>query len=143
MRDVVILSATRTAGGKYGGSLAPLTAPQFGGVVVRECVQRAGILPGSIDQTVFANAWQAGVGPNPARITAVAGGIPVEVPAVSINVRCGSSIQALIFGDPGHQGRGCHGTVLVGGTESASQIPYAAAQGTLGAIAWARANWLT
>ena len=98
MREVVIIGSGRTAGGKFGGSLAALTAPEFGAVVVAETIKRSVIQPEDIDQTIFANAWQAGVGPNPARITAVKGGVPEDAPAVSINVRCGSSIQALIFG---------------------------------------------
>lgn len=124
MREVVILGAARTAGGKFGGSLASLTAPEFGAVVVQETIKRSGIRPEDIDQTIFANAWQAGVGPNPARITAVKGGVPKDAPAVSINVRCGSSIQALIFGVQAIKAEDVD-TVLVGGTESTSQIPYA------------------
>jgi acetyl-CoA C-acetyltransferase len=124
MKEVVILGAARTAGGKFGGSLSPMTATEFGAVVVRETIKRSGILPDEIDQTIFGSAWQAGVGPNPARITAVRGGVPVDTPAVSINVRCGSSIQALIFGVQAIKA-GDVKTVLVGGTESASRIPYA------------------
>lgn len=124
MKEVVILGATRTAGGRFGGSLAPMTAPEFGAVTVREAIKRSGIMPEEIDQTIFANAWQAGVGPNPARIVAVNGGVPTDAPAVSINVRCGSSIQALIFGVQAIKAEDVN-TVLVGGTESTSQIPYA------------------
>ncbi len=124
MKEVVVLATARTAGGRFGGSLAPMTAPEFGAVVVRETVKRAGISPEQIDQTIFANAWQAGVGPNPARLAAVQGGVPTDAPAVSINVRCGSSIQALIFGVQAIKA-GDVSTVLVGGTESTSQVPYA------------------
>lgn len=124
MKEVVILSAARSAGGKFGGSLASMTAPDFGAVVVRETIKRAGISPDVIDQSIIGNAWQAGVGPNPARITAVRGGVPTDAPAVSINVRCGSSIQAMIFGAQAIKA-GDVDTVLVGGIESASQIPYA------------------
>ncbi len=123
MKEIVILGAARTAGGRFGGSLAPMTAPEFGAVVVRETIKRSGIRPDEIDQTIFANAWQGGVGPNPARITAVKGGVSLDAPAVSINVRCGSSIQALIFGVQAIKA-GDVNTVLVGGTESTSQIPY-------------------
>lgn len=124
MREVVILGATRTAGGKFGGSLKSMTAPEFGAVVVGETIKRSEISPDTIDQTIFGNAWQAGVGPNPARLTAVNGGVPVDAPAVSINVRCGSSIQALILGTQAIKAEDVD-TVLVGGTESANQIPYA------------------
>ena len=124
MREVVILGAGRSAGGKFGGSLAPMSSPEFGAVVVRETIKRAGIKPEQIEQTVFGSAWQAGIGPNPARITAVKGGVPVEAPAVSVNVRCGSSLQSLIFGAQAIKAEDL-GCVLVGGTESSSNIPYA------------------
>jgi acetyl-CoA C-acetyltransferase len=124
MKEVVILGAARTAGGRFGGSLAPMNATEFGAKVVSETIKRSGISPDEIDQTIFGSAWQAGVGPNPARITAVHGGVPVDAPAVSVNVRCGSSIQALIFGVQAIKADDAK-TVLVGGTESSSQIPYA------------------
>jgi acetyl-CoA C-acetyltransferase len=123
MRQVVILGAGRTAGGKYDGSLKALTAPQFGGQVIHEVVKRSGITPDMIDQTIFGNAYQAGVGPNPARLAAIAGGIPTHVPAVSINVRCGSSIQALIMGSQAIKA-GDVDTVLAGGAESTNNVPY-------------------
>ncbi len=124
MSDVVILSAVRTAGGRFGGSLKSLTATDYGAKVVEEAVKRAGIKPEMVDQTVFGNAWQAGVGPNPARVCSVNGGVPTDAPAVSINVRCGSSLQALIFGTQAIKA-GDVATVMVGGTESSSQIPFA------------------
>ena len=98
MKEVVILSSARTAGGKYGGTLKNFTAPKLGAIVIEDVIKRAGIKPDLIEQTVMGNAWQAAIGPNPARIASVWGGVPQDAPAVSINVRCGSSIQALIFG---------------------------------------------
>ena len=124
MREVVIVSSARTAGGRFQGSLQNFTAPEIGAAVVKEVIKRAGISPEVIDQTIFGNAWQAGVGPNPARLTSVMGGVTINTPAVSINVRCGSSLQALIFGAQAIKA-GDVDTVLVGGTESTSQIPYA------------------
>jgi len=123
MRKVVILGSGRTTGGKYDGSLKSLTAPEIGGQVVKETIRRSGIAPDVIDQTIFGSAWQAGVGPNPARLTAVAGGVPADSPAVSVNVRCGSSIQALIMGCQAIKAEDAN-TVLVGGTESANNVPY-------------------
>ena len=123
MREVVILGAARTIGGQFGGSFQNLTAPELGAAVVRESIKRSGITPDVIDQTIFGNAWQAGAGPNPARLSSVMGGVPVEAPAVTVNVRCGSSIQALILGAQAIKAQDVD-TVLVGGTESASQIPY-------------------
>ncbi|HYA42066.1 MAG TPA: thiolase family protein [Syntrophobacteraceae bacterium] len=123
MREVVILGAARTIGGQFGGSFSGLTAPQLGAAVVRETINRSGITPDDIDQTIFGNAWQAGVGPNAARLSSVMGGVNVSTPAVSVNVRCGSSVQALIFGAQAIKA-GDADTVLVGGTESTSMIPY-------------------
>jgi acetyl-CoA C-acetyltransferase len=131
MKEIVILGAARTAGGKYGGTLQKLTAPQLGATVIKEVIKRSGITADTIDQTVLGNAWQAGIGPNPARIAAVNGGVPVDAPAVSVNVRCGSSIQALIFGAQAIKA-GDAETVLVGGIESANQIPYALAKARWG-----------
>ncbi|RTZ96224.1 MAG: thiolase family protein [Deltaproteobacteria bacterium] len=124
MREVVIIGAARSAGGKFGGSLKSMGAPEFGAVVVKETIKRSKIPPETIDQTIFGNAWQAGVGPNPARLTAVKGGVPTDAPAVSVNVRCGSSIQAIIMGSQAIKAEDVD-TVLVGGTESANQIPFA------------------
>ncbi len=124
MREVVIVSSARTAGGKFQGSLQKLTAPEIGAVVVKEAIKRAGISPDVVEQTVFGSAWQAGVGPNPARLASVMGGISPNAPAVSVNVRCGSSLQALIFGAQAIKA-GDVDTVLVGGTESTTNIPYA------------------
>ncbi len=123
MREVVILGAARTIGGQFGGSLKDVAAPELGAAVVREAVKRSGITPEMIEQTIFGNAWQAGVGPNAARLCSVMGGIPQDAPAVSVNVRCGSSLQALIFGAQAIKA-GDVDTVLVGGTENTSLIPY-------------------
>jgi acetyl-CoA C-acetyltransferase len=124
MREVVIVSSARTAGGKFQGSLQKLTAPEIGAVVVKEAIKRAGISPDVVDQTVFGSAWQAGVGPNPARLASVMGGVSPNAPAVSVNVRCGSSLQALIFGAQAIKA-GDVDTVLVGGAESTTNVPYA------------------
>jgi acetyl-CoA C-acetyltransferase len=131
MREVVILGSNRTAGGKYGGTLQNVTAPDLGAVVIKDVIERAGIEPGMIDQTIFGNAWQAGIGPNPARIAAVRGGVPEDKPAVSINVRCGSSIQALILGAQAIKA-GDVNTVMVGGMESTNNVPYALAKARWG-----------
>lgn len=124
MRKVVILGSGRTAGGKYGGSLQNVTAPQLGAAVIKEVVRRSGISADVVEQTILGNAWQAGIGPNPARLASVWGGLPVETPGVSVNVRCGSSIQALIFGAQAIKA-GDVDTVMVGGIESTNQVPYA------------------
>ncbi len=131
MREVVILGSTRTAGGKYGGTLQKVTAPKLGAAVIKEVIKRSGIEADVIDQTILGNAWQAGIGPNPARMASVWGGIPEDKPAVSINVRCGSSIQALIFGAQAIKS-GDVDTVVVGGMESTNNVPYALAKARWG-----------
>jgi acetyl-CoA C-acetyltransferase len=131
MREVVIVGAARTAGGKFEGTLKDLTAPELGAIVIKDVIKRSGISADMIDQSVLGNAWQAGIGPNPARIAAVKGGVPVDKPAVSINVRCGSSIQALIFSAQAIKA-GDVDTVLVGGIESTNQVPYALAKARSG-----------
>jgi acetyl-CoA C-acetyltransferase len=124
MREVVILGSARTAGGKYGGTLQKLSAPEMGAVVIKDVVKRSGISADMVEQTILGNAWQAGIGPNPARLASVWGGLPVETPGVSINVRCGSSIQAPIFGAQAIKA-GDVDAVMVGGIESTNQVPYA------------------
>lgn len=123
MRKVFIIHGVRTAGGSFGGSLREKKSPELGGIVIREVLQRSGV-PGEIlDEVIFGSAWQAGVGPNPARLSSVAGGVPNSVPAVSVNVRCGSSLKALIMGAHAIMS-GDEDAVLVGGTESANNVPY-------------------
>lgn len=123
MREVVIVSAVRTAGGAFGGSLRKITAPDLGSKVIDESVKKAGISHGNVDQVIFGNAWQAGVGANPARIAAVRGGLPVTVPAFTVNIRCGSSLRALQLGVLSIAA-GESEIVVAGGTESSSNVPY-------------------
>lgn len=123
MRRVVIASAVRTAGGKFGGSLKNIAAPDLGAAVIKEAVKRANIAGEMIDQVIFGNAWQAGVGANPARIATIKGGLPVTVPAFTVNIRCGSSLRALQLAALSI-GAGETDIVVAGGTESASNVPY-------------------
>jgi acetyl-CoA C-acetyltransferase len=119
----VILSAVRTAGGKFGGSLAAFEAPEPGAVAVAEAVKRAGVAPDAVGEVIMGNGWQAGVGPNPARIAVVKSGLPVTVPAFTVNIRCGSSLRALMLVCD----RIRLGDIAVGvggGMESASNVPY-------------------
>ncbi|MDY0091138.1 MAG: thiolase family protein [Candidatus Vecturithrix sp.] len=123
MPKIYIVNAVRSAGGSYGGSLQEKKAAELGAIVIRELLHRANVSGDILDEVIFGNAWQAGVGPNPARLCSVGAGIPVTVPAVSVNVRCGSSLKALIMGTHAILS-GEENTVIVGGTESASQVPY-------------------
>jgi acetyl-CoA C-acetyltransferase len=123
LQSVYILSAVRTPIGKFGGSLASLTAADMGVVAAKAAIERAGARPDQIDETIFGNARQAGGGPNPARQISVRSGVPVEVPAFTVNKACASGMksialayQAISIGDAS--------CILAGGTESMSRVPY-------------------
>ncbi len=123
MEDVVVVEAVRTPGGKFGGTLKDVSVPELGALVVREVVSRTGIDPREIHEVIFGNGWQAGVGPNPARLVSVKGGVPESVPAWTVNKRCGSSLKAIILGVQAIRA-GDAETVLVGGVENTSRVPY-------------------
>ena len=123
MQPVYILSAVRTPIGKFGGALASLTAADMGVVAAKAAIERAGVRPEQIEETIFGNARQAGGGPNPARQISVRAGVPQEVPAYTVNKACASGMksialayQAILLGDAS--------CILAGGTESMSRVPY-------------------
>ena len=95
MKDVVIVSATRTAVGKFQGALAEMSAVQLGAVVVREAARRAGIDAASVDECVMGCVLPAGLGQNPARQAALQGGLVDTVSALTINMVCGSGLRAV------------------------------------------------
>ena len=89
MREVVIVSAARTALGSFGGSLASVPAVELGAVVIRAALSRGGVDAGMVEEVIMGNVLQAGLGQNPARQAAVKAGIPVEIPAWTVNrYRC-------------------------------------------------------
>ena len=123
MQSVYILSAVRTPIGKFGGSLASPTAADMGIVAAKAAMDRAGIQPAQIEETIFGNARQAGGGPNVARQISIRSGVPQEVPAFTVNKACASGLksialayQAISLGDSS--------CILAGGTESMSRVPY-------------------
>jgi len=121
--DVYILSAVRTPIGKFGGSLASLSAPELGVVAAKAAMERAGVQPQQVEETIFGNARQAGGGPNPARQISVRSGVPQEVPAYTVNKACASGLKsiALAYQEIVTGNLDC---VLAGGTESMSRLPY-------------------
>ena len=123
MKNPVIVSAVRTAGGKFGGKLAGVEAPELGALVVNEAVKRGSIPPEAVDELIFGCGWQAGIGPNVARLSAVKGGLPHGTPAYTVNLRCGSSLKAAIIGAVAIKA-GEAEVLVVGGTESSSNVPY-------------------
>jgi len=123
VNTVYILSAVRTPIGKFGGSLASLSAADLGVVAAKAALERAGVQPQQVEETIFGNARQAGGGPNPARQISIRSGIPQEVPAYTVNKACASGIKsiALAFNEIATGNLEC---VLAGGTESMSRLPY-------------------
>ncbi len=123
MKEVVIVSAVRTAIGTYGKSLKDVPAVELGAKVIEEAVRRAGINPEEVNEVFFGNVLQAGLGQNPARQSAIKAGLPVEVPALTINKVCGSGLRSISLGAQVIKA-GDAEVVVVGGMENMSQSPY-------------------
>src|SRR5256886_14695300 len=123
MQDVYILSAVRTPIGKFGGSLASMTAADMGVVAAKGAIERAGIRPEHVEETIIGNARQAGGGPNPARQISIRGGGPQEVPAYTVNKACASGLKSIALGYQ-EIATGNLDCVLAGGNESLSRLPY-------------------
>ena len=123
MRDVYILSAVRTPIGKFGGSLASMTAADMGVAAAKAAIERARVRPDQIEETIFGNARQAGGGPNPARQISIRSGVPQEVPAYTVNKACASGLKSIALGFQ-EIATGNLECVLAGGTESMSRVPY-------------------
>ncbi len=123
LKDVVIISACRTAVGKFQGSLSDLSAPQLGAVVVREAVKRASLDPALVNECIMGNVVSAGLGQNPARQAAIYGGLPSEVGAMTINKVCGSGLKAVALAAQAIQTENSE-IVVAGGMESMTNAPY-------------------
>lgn len=124
MKEVVIVSACRTAIGKFGGTLKGVGAVDLGAAVVKEAVNRAGIAPEQVDEVIFGNVLQAGLGQNPARQVSIKAGLPIECTAMTINIVCGSGLKAVALA--ANQIKAGEADIVVcGGTENMSAAPYA------------------
>jgi acetyl-CoA C-acetyltransferase len=130
-RSVVIAEPVRTAIGAFGGSLKDIPAPDLGAVAIRAAVERAGLRPEEVETVAMGNVVQAGAKMNPARQAAVHAGLPVTVPAMTVNRVCGSGAQAIVsaaqeilFGDAN--------VAVAGGMENMGQAPYLVARGRWG-----------
>ncbi len=121
--EAVILSAVRTAVGKFQGALSEISATQLGATVVREAVKRAGLKPEQIDECIMGNVLPAGLGQNPARQAAIFGGLANEVSALTINKVCGSGLKAVALAAQAIQ-TGNSSIVVAGGMESMTNAPY-------------------
>ena len=124
MKEVVIVSAVRTAVGKFGGTLKDVPAVELGATVIKEAVKRAGIDGAAVEEVIMGNVIQAGLGQNPARQAAVKSGLPIEIPAMTINKVCGSGLRAVSLAAQMIKAGDCD-VVVAGGMESMSQAPYA------------------
>jgi acetyl-CoA C-acetyltransferase len=123
MQDIVIVSAVRTAVGKFGGSLAKVPAPELGAIVIKEALARAKVDPSQVSEVIMGQVLAAGAGQNPARQALLKAGLPKEVPGLTINAVCGSGLkavmlaaQAIAWGDAE--------IVVAGGQENMSAAPH-------------------
>jgi acetyl-CoA C-acetyltransferase len=123
MRQPVLVAGARTPIGKLLGSLSALTAPDLAGAAISAALDRAGITGGQVDAVILGNVVQAGVGPNPARLAAARAGLPMNVPATTVNKLCLSGLTAIA--QAAQQIMAGHSEVVVaGGTESMSNAPH-------------------
>lgn len=123
MKEVVIVSAVRTAIGTFNGSLTPLSAPEIGAVAVSAALERAGVSKGVVDEVILGNVLQAGLGQNPARQAAIKAQLPVEVPAYTINKVCGSGLKAVNLAAQSIMTEDAE-IMVAGGCESMTNAPY-------------------
>lgn len=120
---VAIVSATRTPIGAFGGGFTGVDAPTLAGTVIRAALKRARLSPGEVEEVIFGNVLQSGLGANPARHAAVSAGIPYEVPSFTVNKVCGSGLKAVaLAADVIRAGQA--EIVVAGGMENMSRAPY-------------------
>src|SRR5947209_536679 len=132
MADAFLLSAARTPIGKYLGGLADVPAPNLGAVALAEALRRARAAPERIDEVIFGNVLQAGLGQNPARQVALKAGLPDSIAAVTINKVCGSGLKAVMLAAQAIKA-GDAELIAAGGMESMSRVPHL--------LMGARAGW--
>ncbi len=124
MREVVVVSAVRTAVGTFGGSLKDVSAVDLGAVVIEAALERAGVKPEQVDEVLMGCVLQTGLGQNVARQAALKAGLPVEVPATTINKVCGSGLKSVTAATAAIAA-GDAEIIVAGGTENMSATPYA------------------
>lgn len=123
MEDIVIVSAVRTAVGKFGGSLAKVPAPELGATVIRAALERAGVAPEQVGEVIMGQVLTAGVGQNPARQALMKAGLPKETPALTINAVCGSGLKSVMLAAQA-VATGDSEIVVAGGQENMSLSPH-------------------
>src|SRR5262245_47813653 len=130
-RSVVLAAPVRTAIGTFGGSLKDVSAPDLGGIVINAALKRAGLKPDEVGTAVMGNVIQAGNKMNPGRQAAIGGGLPVSVPAMTVNRVCGSGAQAIVSAAHEVQSGGAE-VAIAGGMENMDLAPYLIPRGRWG-----------
>jgi len=123
MQDIVIVAAARTAVGKFGGSLAKVSAPELGAAVIKGLLQRTGLAPEQVGEVILGQVLAAGVGQNPARQAMLKAGLAKETPAMTINAVCGSGLKAVMLAAQAIA-TGDSEIVIAGGQENMSASPH-------------------
>ena len=124
MKKPVIVSAVRTAVGKFGGTLKGVSAINLGSTAIKEAVNRAGIKPEQVDEVIYGNVLTTGLGQNPARQSSMGAGLPKEVPAFTINKLCASGLKSVALAAQSVKAED-NEIVVCGGQENMSAVPYA------------------
>ena len=123
MPEAVIVSAARTAIGTFGGALANTKSTELGALAVKEAIGRAGIEASDVEEVILGNVLAANLGLNPARVAAIASGVPQEVPSYGVNKACGSGLKAVSLAEQSIR-CGDAEVVVAGGMENMSQAPF-------------------
>jgi acetyl-CoA C-acetyltransferase len=131
LSKAVIVSATRTAIGSFNGVFAEKPAPELGGLAVAEAIRRAGVDPASVDEVILGNVLAANLGLNPARVAAMKGGVPKEVPSFGVNKACGSGLKAVALAAQAIA-TGDAECIVAGGFENMTLAPYLLAKARTG-----------
>src|SRR6266404_1805934 len=131
LRSVVLATPRRTAIGTFGGSVKEIPAPDLGAIAIGAAVERAGVKPEEVGTVVMGNVVQAGTKMNPARQAAMGAGLPISVPAMTVNRVCGSGAQAIV--SAAHEiSSGAVDVAVAGGMENMDVAPYLIARGRWG-----------
>ncbi len=131
MREVVVVSAVRTAVGTFGGSLKDISAVDLGAIAIKSALEKAKVKPDAVDEVLMGCVLQAGLGQNVARQSAIKAGIPVEVPSTTINKVCGSGLKTITLAATAIAS-GEADVIVAGGAENMSASPYAIASARWG-----------
>ena len=123
MEEIVIVAATRTAVGKFGGSLAKIAAPELGAIVVKDLLVRSGVSADQIGEVIMGQVLTAGSGQNPARQTVLKAGLDKQTPGLTINAVCGSGLKAVMLAAQA-VATGDSEIVIAGGQENMSASPH-------------------